>query len=97
MTSVLYDHSSYREAHSSSRPYFNCKISKINEGYKVADLNDQPKFFLLSSLSICSIDLTYNGKLGYGFTSAYELDEMDIGPGDKPRPIFISKKLSPCL
>jgi hypothetical protein len=97
MASVLYDHSSYREACSSSRPYFSCKISKINEGYKAADLNDPPKFFLLSSLSICSVDLTNDGKLGYGFTSADELEEVDIGPEDKPRPIFISKKLRPCL
>jgi hypothetical protein len=97
MTSVLHDHSSYREARSSSRPYFNCKISKTNEGYKAADLNDRPKFFLLSSLSICSVDLIDDGKLGYGFTSADELEEVDIGPGDKPRPIFISKKLRPCL
>jgi hypothetical protein len=96
MASVLYDHSSYREAWSSSRPYFNCKISKINEGYKAADLNDRPKFFLLSSLSICSVDLTDNEKLGYGFTSADELEEVDIGPWDKPRPTFISKKLNLC-
>jgi hypothetical protein len=38
-----------------------------------------------------------DGKLGYGFTLADELKEVDIGPGDKPRPTFISKKLSPCL
>jgi hypothetical protein len=37
------------------------------------------------------------GKLGYGFTSADELEENDIGPGDKPRPTFISKKLYPEL
>jgi hypothetical protein len=37
------------------------------------------------------------GKLGYGFTSADELEEVDIGPGDKPRPTFISKKLHPEL
>jgi hypothetical protein len=37
------------------------------------------------------------GKLGYGFTSADELEEIDIGPGDKPRPTFISKKLKPEL
>jgi hypothetical protein len=48
-------------------------------------------------LSICSIDLTDDGKLGYGFISADELEEVDIGPGDKPRPIFIIKKLSLCL
>jgi hypothetical protein len=84
MESVLHDHSSYREARSSSRPYFNCKISKINAGYKASDLNDRPKLFLLSSLSFCSVDLTDDGKLGYGFTSANELEEIDIGPGDKP-------------
>ena len=38
-----------------------------------------------------------NGKLGYGFTSADDLEEVDIGPGDKPRPTFISKKLDPVL
>jgi hypothetical protein len=97
MASVLHDHCSYREARSSSRPYFNYKISKINEGYKVADLNDRLKFFLLSSLSIYSVDLTDDRKLGYGFTSADKLEEVDIGPGDKPRPTFISKKLCPCL
>jgi hypothetical protein len=37
------------------------------------------------------------GKLGYGFTSTDELEEVDIGPGDKPRPTFISKKLNPGL
>jgi hypothetical protein len=35
--------------------------------------------------------------LGYGFTSADELEKVDIGPGDKPRPTFISKKLDPSL
>ena len=38
-----------------------------------------------------------DGKLGYGFTSADDLKEVDIGPGDKPRPTFISKKLDPVL
>jgi hypothetical protein len=47
-------------------------------------------------LSICS-DLADDGKLGYGFTSADELEEVDIGPGDKPRPTFISKKVDPSL
>jgi hypothetical protein len=50
----------------------------------VANLDDWPKFFLLSSLSICSVDLIDYGKLGYGFTSADKLEEIDIGPGDKP-------------
>lgn len=26
------------------------------------------------------------GKLGHGFTSADELEEVDIGPGDRTRP-----------
>jgi hypothetical protein len=51
---------------------------------------------LSHSLSIWS-DLADDRKLGYGFTSADELEEVDIGPGDKPRPIFISKKLDPSL
>jgi hypothetical protein len=83
MASVLHDHSSCREARSSSQSYFNCKISKINEGYKAVDLNDRPEF-LLSSLSICSVDLTDDRKLGYRFTSAEELEEVDISPRDKP-------------
>jgi hypothetical protein len=32
-------------------------------------------------------------KLGQGFTSADDLVEVDIGNGDRPRPIFISAKL----
>ncbi|KAK1693420.1 hypothetical protein QYE76_010117 [Lolium multiflorum] len=40
---------------------------------------------------------SWDGKLGYGFTSADELEEVDIGPGDKPRPTFISKRLDPHL
>ena len=42
-------------------------------------------------------DFSDDGKLGYGFTSADDLEEVDIGPGDKPRPTFISKKLDPAL
>ena len=40
------------------------------------------------------IDGTY-GKLGHGFTSADELEEVDIGPGDRPRPTYVSAKLDP--
>jgi hypothetical protein len=71
--------------------------SRINKDSKEADLNNRPKLFSSHSLSICSVDLTDDGKLGYGFTLADELEEFDIGPRDKPRPTFISKKLSPCL
>jgi hypothetical protein len=73
-----------RGARSSSRPYISCDISSVNEYDKAADLNDRPKLFLSRSLSICC-DLADDGKLGYGFTSADELEEVDIGPGDKPR------------
>jgi hypothetical protein len=41
--------------------------------------------------SICRLTL------GYGFTSADELEEVDIKPGDKPRRTFISKRLDPRL
>ena len=44
-----------------------------------------------------TVDFTGDDKLGYGFTSADDLEEVDIGPGDKPRPTFISKKLDPSL
>ena len=34
-------------------------------------------------------------KLGHGFTSADALEKIDIGDGDRPRPMFISAKLDP--
>ena len=34
-------------------------------------------------------------KLGHGFTSADELEEIDIGPGDRPRPTYVNAKLDP--
>jgi hypothetical protein len=48
-----------------------------NEIHGAADLDDGPKLFLLSSFSIYSVDLTEDGKLGYGFMSADELEEID--------------------
>ena len=33
------------------------------------------------------------GKLGHDFTSADELEKIDLGDGSKPRPTFISAKL----
>jgi hypothetical protein len=33
------------------------------------------------------------GKLGHGFTSADDLDEIDLGDGSKSRPTYISAKL----
>jgi hypothetical protein len=70
-----------------SQPYSFCKNLENNGMRGAADLNDRPEFFLLSSFSICSIDLTEDGKL----------EEIDIGPGDKPQPTFISRKLHPSL
>jgi hypothetical protein len=35
------------------------------------------------------------GKLAHGFTSADELEQIDIGDGDSPRLTFISAKLDP--
>jgi hypothetical protein len=71
-------------------------VSSVNEYDKAADLNDRPKLLLSHSLSICS-DLAGDRKLGYGFTSADELEEVNTGPGDKPRPTFVSKMLDPSL
>ena len=34
-----------------------------------------------------------DGKLGPDFMSADELVEIDIGPGDRPRPTYVSAKL----
>jgi hypothetical protein len=95
ISSVLHYH--YGMACADSQPYSFCQNFKDNGEHGAADLNDRPKFFLPSSFSIYSIDLTDDGKLGYGFTSADELEEIDIGPGDKPRPTFVSKRLHPPL
>jgi hypothetical protein len=96
MTNVSCSGNNHKEARSSSRPYINCDVLSINEYDKAANLNNQTKLFLSHSLSICS-DLAHDWKLGYGFTSTNELEEIDIGPRDKPRPAFISKKLDPSL
>jgi hypothetical protein len=96
MMNVSYSGNSHKEARSSSQPYISCNVSSINKYDIVADLNDWLKLFLSHYLSICS-DLADNGKLGYVFTSANELEEVDIGPGDMPQTTFISKKLDPSL
>ena len=49
------------------------------------------------NVHICSIDIADEGKMGLGFTSADDLEAIDIGPDDKSRPTSISKKLSPEL
>jgi hypothetical protein len=96
MRNVSGSGNNHKEARSGSRPYINCNILSVNEYDKAADLNDLPKLFLSHSLPICS-NLADDGKLGFGFTSADELEEINIGPGNKPRPTFISKKLDPIL
>jgi hypothetical protein len=96
MTNVSYSGNNHKEAHSSSRPDINCKILSVNEDDKAADLNDRPKLFLSHSLPICS-DLADDEKLGYWFMLADELEDVNIGPGDKPRPTFISKKIDPSI
>jgi hypothetical protein len=93
---VSYSGNNHKEARSSSQPDINCKISSVNEDDKAADLNDRPKLFLSHSFPICS-DLVDDGKLGYGFMLADELEKVNIGPGDKPQPTLISKKLDPSL
>ena len=34
-----------------------------------------------------------SGKLGHDFASAYGLKEIDLGLGDRPRPMYVSTKL----
>ena len=36
-----------------------------------------------------------DGKLEQGFTSADELEEIEIGPRDRPKPMYVSAKLDP--
>jgi hypothetical protein len=96
MTNVSHSGNNHKGARSSSRPYISSNVSSVNEYDKAADLNDRLKLFLSCSLSICS-DLVDDGKLGYGFTSVDELEEVNIGPRDKPQPTFVSKKLDPSL
>jgi hypothetical protein len=96
VTNISYSGNNHKGAHSSSRPYISCNVLSVNEYDKAADLNDRPKLFLSHSLPIYS-DLADDGKLGYGFTLADELEEVDIGPWHMPRPTFISKKLDPSL
>ena len=36
-----------------------------------------------------------DGKLGHDFISVDELQQIDIGSGDRPRPTYVSAKLDP--
>jgi hypothetical protein len=97
MSSTLHSYGHHRRAYADSWPYPFCKNLRDNQIHGAADLDDWPKFFLPSSFSIYSVDLTEDGKIRYDFTSADDLEEIDIGPGDKPRPTFVSKKLHSSL
>jgi hypothetical protein len=96
-STMLHHYDDYKEARSSSWPYVDCKVAQTNEKNELAGPYDRPNPFTSYPSFICSVDLMDEGKLGYGFTSADELEEINIGPGDKPRPTFISKKLNPEL
>jgi hypothetical protein len=74
-------------------------VSYSGNNHKEARSSSQPDISckILSVNEDDKADLADDGKLGYGFTSADELEEVDIGPGDKPRPTFISKKFDPSL
>src|SRR3954470_19792895 len=74
-----------------------CKLPVSSATKKGADSSNRPKLSSSCFSPVFSIDLAGDGKLGYGFISADELEEIDIGPGDKPRPTFISTKLDPQL
>ena len=55
------------------------------------------KFSCYLPVFAVDVDISDDGKLGYEFTSADDLEEVDIGPGDKPRLTFIIKKIRPDL
>ena len=66
-----------------------------NTNPKGADSSNRPKKISPHIFApVLSVDLAGDGKLGYGFTSADELEEIDIGHGDKPRPDRKSTRLN---
>ena len=82
-----------------NRPRPECKHALLSDN-TTTNPGDRLNFSSPSIVPILEIDMQGDGddkKLGFGFTSADELEEIDIGPGDKPRPTFISKKLTPDL
>ena len=77
------------DSNNRQQKYVNYSIqSKI----KSADAGHRP-FYYFVPFMICSTELAEDGKFGFGFTPADDLEEIDIGPGDHPRPTYISKKL----
>ena len=81
------------KADSSNRQQKCVKFLSQNE-MESAGACHQPLYYS-SSFMIRSSELEEDDKLGFGFTPADELAEIDIGPGDRPRPTYISKKLEP--
>ena len=94
-------------ARSGSWPVADYSILNDDEDTKTASPCGWPKIFdhCLSMFAVdvggddelpaFTVDFTGDGKLGYGFTSADDLEEVDIGHGYKPRPTFITKRLDP--
>ena len=78
-----------REASTTDRPN---KQNKLYVDYDMLSFA-----WLPHDVCVCSIEIADEGKMGLGFTSADDLEAIDIGPGDKSRPTFISKRLSPEL
>ena len=94
---------------SGSRPLIDYLVPNDNRSIDAASPCGWPNNFSCH-LPVLAADLVDNedspafaagfsddGKLGYGFTSADDLEEVDSGHGDKPRPTFIRKKLDPVL
>ena len=94
---------------SASWPLIDYLVSDDNGSIEAASPCGRPDIFSCH-LPVFAADLVDNedspafaagfsddDKLGYVFMSADDLEEVDIGPGDKPRPTFISKKLDPIL
>jgi len=84
-------------------PHSSCKADSRNRQQKYAsflfqstkelvDASHRPVFYFESHM-ICSAELAEDGKLGFRFTPADDLEEIDIGSGDHSRPTYISKKL----
>jgi hypothetical protein len=63
--SMLHYYLVHREARSSSQPCVNRKKVQVNEKNKSADSCNRPNPFTSHPLSVCSVDLMDEGKLGY--------------------------------
>ena len=76
---------------SGSWPFLDYLVLNGNGSIEAASPCDWPKIFSCHlPVFAVDVDLKDGGKLGYRFTSADDLEEVDIGPWDKPQPTFIS-------